>query len=171
MIPFLFFLFAILAIASAIMMIVHRNPIYCALFLIVTLFALAGLYALLNAPFIAAVHIIVYAGAIMVLFLFVIMLLNLKSDIAKERPGWLLQFLGIFIAGVFFVELAFFVHSGSTNLSAAASVVEAGNQIGSTKVIGKLLFTEYLLPFEIASVLLLAAIIGSVILAKLELKG
>ncbi len=168
MIPFLFFLFAIVAIASAIMMVAHRNPVYCALFLIITLFSLAGLYVLLHAPFIAAVHIIVYAGAIMVLFLFVIMLLNLKSDIAKERPSWLLQLLGIFIAGIFFVELAFFVRSSSTETSAA--VVKAGSQIGSTEVIGNLLFTEYLLPFEIASILLLAAIIGSVILAKLKLK-
>jgi NADH-quinone oxidoreductase subunit J len=170
MIAFLFFLFASVAIASAIMMIVHRNPIYCALFLIVTLFALAGLYVLQNAPFIAAVHIIVYAGAIMVLFLFVIMLLNIKSDIAKERPNRLLQFLGILLASIFFIELAFFVRTGSTNSSTVASVVESQNQIGSTKVIGNLLFTEYLLPFEIASVLLLAAIIGSVILAKLKLK-
>ncbi|MFQ5822516.1 MAG: NADH-quinone oxidoreductase subunit J [bacterium] len=170
MITFLFFLFASIAIASAIMMLVHRNPIYCALFLIVTLFALAGLYVLLNAPFIAAVHVIVYTGAIMVLFLFVIMLLNLKSDIAKERPSWLLQMLGIIVAGIFFIELAFFVHSGSNSASAAASFIKSGNQLGSTKAIGNLLFTEYLLPFEIASVLLLAAIIGSVILAKRKLK-
>lgn len=170
MISILFFLFAIVAIASAIMMIVHRNPIYCALFLIVTLFALAGLYVLLNAPFIAAVHIIVYAGAIMVLFLFVIMLLNLKTDIAKERPSHLLQFLGIFIAVIFFVELAFFMNSGSTVSSAVNSSKDINVQLGSTKAIGDLLFTEYLFPFEIASVLLLSAIIGSVVLAKRKLK-
>jgi len=168
MIPFLFFLFAIVAIASAIMMILHRNPIYCALFLIVTLFALAGLYVLLNAPFIAAVHIIVYTGAIMVLFLFVIMLLNLKSDTVKERPNQLLQFLGIIVAGIFFVQIAFFVKSGST--IAASSPVDVEIQLGDTRAIGNLLFTEYLLPFEITSVLLLSAIVGSVILAKLKLK-
>jgi NADH-quinone oxidoreductase subunit J len=168
MVSFLFFLFAIVAIASAIMMILHRNPIYCALFLIVTLFALAGLYVLLNAPFIAAVHIIVYAGAIMVLFLFVIMLLNLKSDIAKERPRRRLQFLGIVIAGLFLVEVAFFVKSGS--ILPASPIVESEIQQGSTRAIGELLFTDYLFPFEIASVLLLSAIIGSVVLAKLKLR-
>lgn len=168
MIPVLFFFFAALAIASAIMMIAHRNPIYCALFLILTLFALAGLYVLLNAPFIAAVQIIVYAGAIMVLFLFVIMLLDLKGETSKERPGGLLQFLSILVSGVLFVELAMFVNSASKN--SVTKLVESGEQIGGTKAIGNLLFTEYLFPFEIASVLLLSAIIGSVILAKLRLR-
>ncbi len=148
------------------MMIVHRNPIYCALFLILTLFAIAGLYVLLNAPFIAAVHVIVYAGAIMVLFLFVIMLLDLKHETSKKRPGGLLRVLSVIMSGVLFAELVLFLRSGTANLPSAA-----GNlKIGSTKEIGNLLFTEYLFPFEITSVLLLSAIIGSVILAKLKLK-
>ncbi len=166
MIPILFFLFAAVAIASGIMMIIHRNPIYCALFLILTLFAVAGLYVLLNAPFIAAVHIIVYAGAIMVLFLFVIMLLDLKSESARQRPGGLLRVLSIVVSGVLFAELVLFLRSGTTN----PPLVEGDLKIGSTKEIGNLLFTEYLFPFEITSVLLLSAIIGSVILAKLKLK-
>ncbi len=166
MIPILFFLFAAVAIASGIMMIVHRNPIYCALFLILTLFAVAGLYVLLNAPFIAAVHVIVYAGAIMVLFLFVIMLLDLKSESARQRPGGLLRVLSIVVSGVLFAELVLFLRSGTTN----PPLVEGDLKIGSTKEIGNLLFTEYLFPFEITSVLLLSAIIGSVILAKLKLK-
>ncbi|MCH6559989.1 NADH-quinone oxidoreductase subunit J [candidate division KSB1 bacterium] len=166
MIPILFFLFAAVAIASGIMMIVHRNPIYCALFLILTLFAVAGLYVLLNAPFIAAVHIIVYAGAIMVLFLFVIMLLDIKSESARQRPGGLLRVLSIVVSGVLFAELVLFLRSGTTN----PPLVEGDLKIGSTKEIGNLLFTEYLFPFEITSVLLLSAIIGSVILAKLKLK-
>jgi len=167
MIPFLFFAFAIVAIASAVMMIVHRNPIYCALFLILTLFALAGLYVLLNAPFIAAVHVIVYAGAIMVLFLFVIMLLDLKKDVGRDRPNRLLQIVGILAVALLFVELGFFLGDGG---SAATGAMESGMVIGDTETIGTLLFTKYLLPFEIASVLLLSAIIGSVILAKLKLK-
>ena len=166
MIPILFFLFAAVAIASGIMMIVHRNPIYCALFLILTLFAVAGLYVLLNAPFIAAVHIIVYAGAIMVLFLFVIMLLDIKSESARQRPGGLLRVLSIVVSGVLFAELVLFLRSGTTN----PPLIEGDLKIGSTKEIGNLLFTEYLFPFEITSVLLLSAIIGSVILAKLKLK-
>lgn len=167
MIPFLFFAFAIVAIASAVMMIVHRNPIYCALFLILTLFALAGLYVLLNAPFIAAVHVIIYAGAIMVLFLFVIMLLDLKKDVDRDRPNRLLQIVGILVVVLLFVELGFFLGEGSSGATAATA---SGELIGDTKTIGTLLFTKYLLPFEIASVLLLSAIIGSVILAKLKLK-
>lgn len=167
MIPFLFFAFAIVAIASAVMMIVHRNPIYCALFLILTLFALAGLYVLLNAPFIAAVHVIVYAGAIMVLFLFVIMLLDLKKDVGRDSPNRLMQIIGILVVVLLFVELGFFLGEGS---SGATGATESGTLIGDTETIGTLLFTKYLLPFEIASVLLLSAIIGSVILAKLKLK-
>ncbi len=167
MLPFLFFLFASIAIASAIMMIAHRNPIYCALFLIVTLFALAGLFVLLNAPFIAAVHIIVYAGAIMVLFLFVIMLLDLKKDMAKERPSRLLQFSGILLAMILFVQLGFILKSGVVTPAAASA--ELGSRVGDTLAVGTLLFTDYLFPFEVASVLLLSAIIGSVILAKRKL--
>lgn len=164
MIQVLFFLFSIVAIGAAIMMVVHRNPIYCALFLILSMFALAGIFVLLNAPFIAAVHIIVYAGAIMVLFLFVIMLLDLKGDRDKERPGVSMQVIGILAAAVVLVELVLFMKDTSILGEAAVGVV------GHTADVGKLLFTKYLFPFEVASVLLLSAIIGSVVLAKLKLK-
>jgi NADH-quinone oxidoreductase subunit J len=162
----LFFVFAIVAIAAAVMMIAHRNPIYCALFLIITLFALAGLFVLLNAPFIAAVHIIIYAGAIMVLFLFIIMLLNLRSDIAKERPGRWMQFLGILLAAILFVQLGFILQSSDVNFLDESAALGTPVQVGDTHTIGQLLFTQYLFPFEAASVLLLSAIIGSVILAR-----
>jgi len=166
MILALFFLFAIIAVASAVMMIVHRNPIYCVLFLIIALFALAGLFVLLNAPFIAAVHIIVYAGAIMVLFLFIIMLLNLKSDMSKERSGRWPQFLGILLAVILFVQLGFILQSSDANFLDESLAPGTPAKVGDTHTIGKLLFTKYLFPFEAASVLLLSAIIGSVILAK-----
>lgn len=168
MVHVLFFLFASIAIAAAIMMVVHRNAVYCALFLILTLFALAGLFVLLNAPFIAAVHIIVYAGAIMVLFLFVIMLLDLKSDVRRERRGGFAQIVGMILAAILFVELGIFIKSSGT--ASAAGAIADKAVIGDTQSIGQLLFTKYLFPFEIASVLLLSAIIGSVILAKLKLK-
>jgi NADH-quinone oxidoreductase subunit J len=160
----LFFVFSIVAIAAAVMMIVHRNPVYCALFLILSMFSLAGIFVLLNAPFIAAVHIIVYAGAIMVLFLFVIMLLDLRGDGAKERSGVSMQAIGILAAAVVFVELVLFFKD--------SEILDktAGNVVGHTEDVGKLLFTEYLFPFEIASLLLLSAIIGSVVLAKLKLR-
>ncbi len=161
----LFFIFAAIAVAAAVMMISHRNPVYCALFLILTMFAIAGLYVLLNAPFIAAIHIIVYAGAIMVLFLFVVMLLDGGDNALKEsNRGWP-QIAALCLAGVLFVELAIFVKSGI-----GLEIGPVGLSAGDTSSIGGLLFTEYLFPFEIASVLLLAAIIGSVILAKLKLQ-
>jgi NADH-quinone oxidoreductase subunit J len=180
----LFFLFAAAALLSAIMMILHRNPVYSAIFLIVTLFALAGFYVLLNAPFVASVHIIVYAGAIMVLFLFVIMLLNLKRDPSRERAKVarrafatlliiiLLAEIGILIGAPFFAgtmeseagQMAGGAVVGLANGSSTDSTVT-----GNTANIGRELFTTYLLPFEIASVLLLVGMIGAVILAKRKL--
>lgn len=164
MISFLFFLFSSVAIASAFMVIIHRNAVYSALFLIITLFALAGHFVLLNAPFIAAVHIIVYAGAIMVLFLFVLMLLDLKKEEGSRKSRRPMQFVGIFIAGILVVELGVMLRAGARAMPDAAS-----GPVGSTKAIGQLLFTQYLFPFEIASVLLLSAIIGAVILSKHKL--
>jgi NADH-quinone oxidoreductase subunit J len=180
----LFFLFSAVALLSAIMMILHRNPVYSAIFLIVTLFALAGFYVLLKAPFVASVHIIVYAGAIMVLFLFVIMLLNLKRDPSRERAKVarrafatfliiiLLAEIGILIGAPFFAGTA---ESGAGQVAGGPSVGLANDAstdstvAGNTANIGRQLFTTYLLPFEIASVLLLVGIIGAVILAKRKL--
>ncbi len=171
MILVLFFVFACVATASAIMMVVHRNPIYSALFLIVSLFALAGLYVLQNAPFIAAIHVIVYTGAIMVLFLFVLMLLDLKQDETREKTSRPAQLLGWLTAAVLVVELAIFAMSDKYSVAGPSPESAAmGLQIGDTATIGKLLFTKYLFPFEIASILLLSAIIGSVLLAKLKLR-
>lgn len=167
MLSFLFFVFAAVAVAAAIMMVAHPNPVYCALFLILTLFAVAGLFVLLNAPFIAAVHIIIYAGAIMVLFLFVIMLLDLTGEGVKERPSWVLQMSGIGVAVILLIELGLFLKSAGADSTLAST---QSGLIGDTRAVGTLLFTKYLFPFEVASVLILSAIIGSVILAKLKLK-
>jgi len=161
----LFFIFAGIAIVSALLMILHPRPVYCALFLLLTMFALAGLYVLLSAPFIAAIHVIVYAGAVMVLFLFVLMLLESAGSAGREiRKGWQ-QLLALTAGGVLFVELAFFVHRG---LNTGATV--DAQSIGDTVTIGTALFTRYLFPFEAASVLLLSAIIGAVLLAKSKLR-
>ncbi|MGH7599349.1 MAG: NADH-quinone oxidoreductase subunit J family protein [bacterium] len=173
----LFFAFAAVALLSAIMMILHRNPVYSAIFLIVTLFALAGLFVLLNAPFVASVHIIVYAGAIMVLFLFVIMLLNLKRDPVRERSKLARRAFASLLVIVLLAEIGVLISTpflsgtaegraivGLANGSAADSTA-----VGNTVNIGRQLFTTYLLPFEIASVLLLVGIIGAVILAKRNL--
>jgi NADH-quinone oxidoreductase subunit J len=178
----LFFLFSVVALLAAIMMILHRNPVYSAIDLIVTLFALAGFYVLLNAPFVASVHIIVYAGAIMVLFLFVIMLLNLKRDPSRERGKIARRTFAALLVVILLAEIGVLI--GGSLLASNSDAAIAAQQplvglandssdvtgvIGNTAAIGKQLFTTYLLPFEIASVLLLVGMIGAVILAKRKL--
>jgi NADH-quinone oxidoreductase subunit J len=175
----LFFLFSVVALGAAIMMILHRNPVYSAIYLIVTLFALAGFYVLLKAPFVASVHVIVYAGAIMVLFLFVIMLLNLKLDPARERGKIARRAFASFIVAVLLAEIGVLiggplltgngVAASSSVIGLANGAADSTNFAGGTAAIGKQLFTTYILPFEIASVLLLVGIIGAVILAKRKL--
>jgi len=170
----LFYIFAIIGVASAVAMVAHRNPVYSAIFLIVTLFALAGFFVLLNAPFVAAVHVIVYAGAIMVLFLFVIMLLNLKRDRARERRKTARRLVAAVLVLVFLAEvgalMAAAYFSGANGVAQSSALVGLpGGFAAGTAEIGRALFTTYLLPFEIASVLLLVGIVGAVILAKRDL--
>ena len=162
----LFVIFGAVAVASAIMVIVSRNAVVSALFLILTFFCLAGLYVLLNAQFIAALQIIVYAGAIMVLFVFVVMLLRTGKE---GRRGYRLIFQKSI--GMIFVVL-FLLLLGSITLMVAVTgmrgpyTAEAVRNIGNTQAFASVLFTDYLYPFEIISVLLLAGIIGAVVLAK-----
>lgn len=175
----LFFMFSVIALGAAIMMILHRNPVYSAIFLIVALFALAGFYVLLQAPFVASVHVIVYAGAIMVLFLFVIMLLNLKQDPSRERGRIARRAFASVIVAVLLAEMGVLiggslldgsgVAAAPLGASSADGSAEATSFVGGTAAIGRQLFTNYILPFEIASVLLLVGIVGAVILAKRKL--
>jgi len=158
----LFWVFAVTAIVSALVVILAKNPITSALGLIVTFFVLAGYYVLLSAQFLAAVQVIVYAGAIMVLFLFVIMLLNLQKlpdMFPQKRTGFL---LGIAVGGVFFLMAL----KALTGISVTGSPSQIDVDMGSSANLGTRLFTTYLLPFEIASVLLLSAIIGAVVLIR-----
>ena len=163
---FFFIILSVLAIFSGLMVILKKNPIASVLFLVLTLFCTAALYVLLAAPFIAAIQIIVYAGAIMVLFIFVIMLLNLKR--IEEGGALVLKILGVAVAGLLLVVTAVVLRS-------VAIPVDSGflrplqDGFGSVESVGRSLFTIYLLPFEIASFLLLAAIIGAVVLAKKKL--
>jgi len=146
------------------MVITRRNPVISALFLILNFFCLAGLYLTLNAQFIAVIQVLVYAGAIMVLFLFVIMLLNLGDE---ERLKEKLSFKRIFAAGLSFgllLELVYIV--GFIDVPMPAGDFSKGVEIGTVEYIGEELFTTYLFPFEITSVLLLAAMVGAVVLAK-----
>lgn len=151
------------AVISALFMATNKKPVSAAMSLIVTMFCLAGLFVILDAHLIAALQIIVYAGAIMVLFLFVIMLLNVREKEGRTARNILrLQFVSIAIVGTF---LLIMVNQFKADGSLIAAAQEAC-QFGATKAVGNMLFTKYLLPFEIASVLLLAAIVGAVILAK-----
>lgn len=159
----LFILFAGLAIGCALSMVVQRNPLYSAISLVGVFIALAALYVTLAAPFIAAVQVIVYAGAIMVLVVFVIMLLNVEEE---ERGRLRLKFLlptAIVLAGVLIAEAAFVIYF----VEVKAAPPEPGTSVvGLTSSIGTGLFTTYLLPFEITSVLLLMAIVGAMTLAR-----
>jgi NADH-quinone oxidoreductase subunit J len=161
----LFILFAGLAIGCALSMVVQRNPLYSAISLIGVFISLACLYVMLAAPFIAAVQVIVYAGAIMVLVVFVIMLLNVEH-VERERERGRLKFLvpmAVVLAFVLFAEVAFILVSVQEFRVTPAT---GASNVGLTHSIGTALFTQYLLPFEITSILLLMAIVGAMTLAR-----
>jgi len=157
----IFFLLATMAVAGAVNLILQRHPIHSALSLIVVMVALAGLFLLLEAEFIAAVQIIVYGGAIMVLFVFVIMLLNAG---AEERTNFsrMARYVGVPLACFLLVELAYQVARASASLSAQPS------EGGATRGLSLLLFQGFVFPFELTSILILIAIIGALVLAKRE---
>lgn len=161
---FLFFLVAFMAVASAVYFVFAKNPLYAILSLIITMFSIAGMYILLNAQFLGIVQIIVYAGAIMVLFLYVLMMLNLKKADESKKDN-ILKFIGIFASGlILFGMLKVFI--GFKNNQPIADI---DYSVGLTKNLGKLLFSEYVLPFELASVLILAGIVGAVLIGKKDL--
>jgi len=166
-----FYAFGAIAVAAGLMVVISRNPVHSALFLIVTFFCLAGLFVLLNAHFLAAIQVLVYAGAIMVLFLFVIMLLSLKPVASEFEKLLTLKILGVGAAIFLLFEILYLISKESLlGLSGVATpeLIEQGG--GNTRMLGELLFTDYLLPFEITSVLLIVAIIGAVVLAKRKLE-
>lgn len=165
----LFYLVGSVALISAVSVILQKNPVYSVISLIVTLVSLAVVFLLLNAQFLAAVQIIVYAGAIMVLFLFVIMLLNLGNDNAGEEGRdklFIQKKSGVLLGGTLFVIIGMVIKSSYFKGQKGIYTADVVNEIGNTELVGKLLFTDYLLPFEITSVLLFAAIIGTIILTK-----
>jgi NADH-quinone oxidoreductase subunit J len=159
----LFILFAAVAAVSSVIMITRSDAVIAALFLILNLAALAGLYLLLNAQFIAVAQVIVYAGAIMVLFLFVIMLLRpQKENILGKKPA--IKVMSIIVASLVFIQIAYMIFfSKSDNITGEAA---ASIKAGTVESIGRELFTNYVVPFEAAGFLLLAATIGALVLAK-----
>jgi NADH-quinone oxidoreductase subunit J len=160
-----FYFLSFLAVLSALMVVFSRNPIYSVLYLVITFFCVGGHYLLLSAEFLFAVHIIVYAGAIMVLFLYVIMLLNLNKDDESQKTNYL-RFAAILSAGL----LLLVIIGALRGVDTAQVNVGATTSYGTVKELGKLLFNEFLLPFEIVSVLLLAAMVGAVMLGKTHMK-
>jgi NADH-quinone oxidoreductase subunit J len=159
----LFYALSAFAIVSAIMVLVSKNPIHSVLWLILVFFAISGHYILLNAQFLAIVNIIVYAGAIMVLFLFVIMLMNVQSD--KEPQKKLIsKFIGV-VAGGSLLTLLIALVKQTAQLQGKQVLMKEGT-IGLIHPLGKALFSEYVLPFEISSVLFLSAMVGAVIIGK-----
>ena len=160
----LFILFGAVSLIGAVAVISFRHPIYSALSLVITFFAQAGLFVLLGAHFVAAVQVIVYAGAIMVLFLFVIMLLNLGTLSAKGAIGAKLKGFAI-ILGILLAVEGIYIAVNSANDTAVAAA-EPATATTTTYDIGELLFSTYLLPFEVTSLILLAALIGVLVLVK-----
>jgi len=162
-IQLLFWFLSVLALLGALMVVISKNPIHSVLWLIVVFFAISGHYVLLNAQFLAIVNLIVYAGAIMVLFLFVIMLMNLNSD-TEPQKNTLLKIAGAISGGCLMLIMIDVVTSAS-EMTARSAMVKEGN-IGLIKVLGKALYNDYVIPFEISSILFLSAMIGAVVIGK-----
>jgi len=162
--PILFWVLSVMALFSALMVITSKNPMHSVIWLIIVFFAISGHYLLLNAQFLAIVNIIVYAGAIMVLFLYVLMLMDLKKETEPPKNRWL--------------KLAGAVAGGSLLLVLIAALKKADivNQIAETRTgdiglienLGKVLFNDYVVPFEISSILFLSAMVGAIVIGKKE---
>lgn len=167
MVVYVFIVLAVLAIASALAMVINKNTVNSALFLVLNMVSLAGIYLLLNAQFLAIIQILVYAGAIMVLFLFVIMLLNVEDETSlfdRFRFKYFLAFvLGVAVAGQIFYSIA-----GVSDMLPEISDKMA--QVGTVEAVGDVLFTNYLLPFEMTAILLTAAVVGALIIAQHKVK-
>jgi NADH-quinone oxidoreductase subunit J len=162
---YIFLTLAAITVVTALLMVFSKNPVHSVLYLILTFFAIAGQYVLLNAQFLAVVHIIVYAGAIMVLFLFVLMLLNLNKDTEPQKSATWKISAGI-AAGLLLLTMV-----GALKGSAQLAVPEVHNtEIGLVENLGKVLFTDFVVPFEIAGILFLAAMVGAVMVGKRDLK-
>ena len=160
----LFYFLAFVTLFCATMVVVVKNPVYSVLYLILTFFSLTGHYILLNAQFLAAVNIIVYAGAIMVLFLFVIMLMNLNRTTEPQRNR-IIKVLGAIAGGCLLLVLVAALKNVDVKIKESELV---GGDIGLIKNLGKELFSTYVVPFEISSILFLSAMVGAVVIGKKE---
>jgi NADH-quinone oxidoreductase subunit J len=162
----IFLYFAVVILVSAVLMITRRNPVHSVMFMLLLFFHIAGVFVLLNAEFLAAVQLIVYAGAILILYLFVVMLLNNSTERQAARANrfwpWMVAF-GVLIAG----EIGLLVSRGSFPAEAGQTLRQGGAGVAE---LGQMLYQNYLIPFEIASVILLVGLVGAVMLAKKSVK-
>lgn len=158
-----FYILSLICIVSSLIMIFHKNTMYSVLFLLVTFFSIAGLFVTLNAQFLAIVHIIVYAGAIMVLFLYVIMFLNMSHMINFQKSK-VIKVAATFTGLMVFLVIMASLSSASYNANATAS-----QDIGLASTLGQVIFNEFLIPFEVSSILFLSAMVGVVIFNKKDL--
>tara|TARA_B100000315_G_scaffold243878_1_gene267784 strand:+ start:1027 stop:1542 length:516 start_codon:yes stop_codon:yes gene_type:complete len=165
-----FLLFAGLAVLSALMVVTRKDVVHSAVFLISTLFWVAAIYVLLRAEFLAAIQVLVYAGAIMVLVLFTVLLIQMEG--VRQVNSWHRQRPLVLVLGLILLGEVFFVISRSLfpNALGEFSQEKVASIGGNTEAFGQLLFTKYLFPFEVASILLLAAMIGAIVLAKKEIE-
>ena len=161
----LFYFLSFLGMLCALLVVFSKNPVHSVLYLVLTFFTIAGHYVLLNAQFLAVVHVIVYAGAIMVLFLYVIMLLNLNQETEPHKNN-ILKIAASICGGLFLVVLV----GSLKGTELIAQQPTHGGELGFVKSLGRILFTDFLLPFEVSSILLLAAMVGAVMLGKPEKK-
>ena len=163
MLPVFFAYFALVSVVSGVLTVALRNPVQCGIALLSLLGHIAGLFVLLNAEFLAAVQIIIYAGAILILYLFVLMMLNLKTEerYLHRRYAWYV--LGV---AVITVELMLMLLASNYAGVKGSATVEVVQQVGNSTAIGILMFSDYLLPFEIVGVFLLGAIVGAIVLTK-----
>ncbi|MEX0686683.1 MAG: NADH-quinone oxidoreductase subunit J [Balneolales bacterium] len=169
MVTYLFILFGVLAIGSALAVILNKSTVNSALFLVLNLISVAALYLLLQAQFLAVVQILVYGGAIMVLFLFVIMLLNIDDETEYIFSKFNVKYIVSFILGaVILAQLLYAVGSLSGTLPAVSDQMAA---VGTVESIGNEMFTTYLLPFEVTAILLTAAVVGAVLIAQRKTKN
>jgi len=162
----IFYIFAVLSVLGALGVLFLRNPIHCALSLVGTFFCLGAIYVMLNAEFVAVIQVLVYAGAIMVLFLFVLMLLSSK-DSERYVNKWSVKILAGLLSLGIFIQIAGLFTANELQLGSKGEYpLEVVEEVGSITLIGRLLFTDYILSFEIIAILLLVAVIGAVVIAK-----
>jgi NADH-quinone oxidoreductase subunit J len=160
-----FYVFAVIAVVSAIAVISTRNPVHSALYLIICLLQVAALYILLRAPFLAAVQVFIYVGAVMVLFLFAVMVMDM-GNIKSKRYIHEQSVLAIPVVIIVFLITGYFILKGE--LTAPLGIYTEAVLVNNTEVIGKLLYTKFIFPFEVVSILLLVALVGAIVLVKRE---